>query len=516
MADSEQNNLNEELAKDTIPVTPIPSLNIEELVENQCVTPADGEYELFFHVSPKSSRDQACDKCGSLNYYKDGKSKDRIVSDVSMGLNRVLLQVEVPRYHCQDCRHKFSHKFDSLMPNMQFTKRLYEQLKRRALSEPFSKLAKEYGVTIPTISKILLDLGKGLDADHPLIAPKVLGIDEKHIEHHMRAIYVDIEHGWLLEMSPDNKQDTLKKVITSMEGYENIQVVTTDMAQGYTPLINEILPKAKVVVDKYHVVQALKVATQKTRTYLTELSHTIVNSMPAGREKTEKDSILTKAGKDSYLFKFKEENVQNDDKRKALMAELCEAFPDFNTLRLLKDGFMRIYQCETAKEAEEAYKDWLTILKTADKDVFSEFYSFNRTVKHWHKEIFQYFEPGCRYTNAAAEGLNSLIQAINSQGRGYGFDALRIKVLYQKEAELPQKVFKKTVTRFKKGTIGKRIVIDRLGYGDYIPMKNMYDYIPMETEYVDKDKRYDETEYYRAVPRGGWIDALVEGAEEYF
>lgn len=59
-------------------------------------------------------------------------------------------------------------------------------------------------------------------------------------------------------------------------------------------------------------------------------------------------------------------------------------------------------------------------------------------------------------------------------------------------------------------------MIDRPGYGDYIPMKNMYDYIPMETEYVDKDKRYDETEYYRAVPRGGWIDALVEGAEEYF
>lgn len=507
MTEKNNNSLSDEAMKPTRPVVPIPSLNIDELEENQCVQPVDGEYEYFFHVSPKTTRNQACDACGSMFYYKDGKSKDRIVSDISMGLNRVLLQVEVPRYQCQDCGHKFSHKFDCLMPNMQFTRRLYEQLQRRVFEEPFSRLAEEYGTTIPTISKILTDQGEYLDASHPLVAPRVLGIDEKHIERHARAIYVNIETGTLLDMSPNNRKETVEKVITSMDGYENIEIVTTDMAQGYKPLIEEILPNAKIVVDKYHVVQALSKATSITKTLLTEISHSEVNALPAGEERMRKDSTLTKAGKDSYLFKFKEKSVMEDEKRKSIMAELCEEFPNFNTLRLLKDGFMRIYQSTSRDEADQAYDEWKTLLKNADKELFLEFHHFGGTVKRWHKEIFQYFEPGCQFTNAASEGINSLIQAVNTQGRGYGFETLRIKVLYRPEAALTQRVFRKQKSRFDGGEKGYMTVIDRPDK-NIIPDRNGT-LIEPEIPFIEPGQKIELYEYYTAVPRGAYIEDLL-------
>ena len=162
--------------------------------------------------------------------------------------------------------------------------------------------------------------------------------------------------------------------------------------------------------------------------------------------------------KDSYLFKFNEGNVMGNPSRKSLMADLCFHFPNFNMLRLLKDGFMRVYACEGREEAEEAYQEWEKILCKADPKIFSEFYRFGRTVRNWHNEIFQYFEPGFKYTNAASEGLNSLLQAINSQGRGYSFDVLRLKALYRKEAALPSRTITKRTTVFHKGGKTKPIL----------------------------------------------------------
>lgn len=471
------------------PVVPIPKLNLPELIENACVKPKDNDFEYIIHVSPVSKRNQACDECGSISYHGDGKSKDRKVQDISMGLVRVTLQVEVPRYKCLDCGHKFSHRFECIVPGMGFTHRLLQQIQCRAFQEPFSRLAEEYGVSVPTISHIMAETGRALDEEHPLIAPRVLGIDEKHIEHKMRAVYVDIENGILLEMSPDNKKETVKNLIRSMKGWENIEVVTTDMAQGYRPAIEELLPNAKLVIDKYHVIQQLSQATTKVRTRLTELSHEEVAAMPEGDTKAIRKSILVRAGKDSYLFKFNEKNVADNSKRLSLMAELCEYFPNFNTLRLLKDGFANIYKNTDPTDAKRDYEAWKSLLKCADKNIFAEFKSFGRTVSRWEKEIFQYFEPECRFTNAASEGLNSLIQAINSQGRGYGFEALRLKALYQKHASLPKRTIKEV----------------SLVYGTSYMMMNMMTSFDSPVHKKVKART--------VIPRGAYIDKLLDLSE---
>ena len=60
-------------------------------------------------------------------------------------------------------------------------------------------------------------------------------------------------------------------------------------------------------------------------------------------------------------------------------------------------------------------------------------------MKKWSKYIFSYFDEGCKYTNAATEGVNSFIDKINDLGRGYGFEALRIKSLFNSVQKLKPK-----------------------------------------------------------------------------
>lgn len=55
-------------------------------------------------------------------------------------------------------------------------------------------------------------------------------------------------------------------------------------------------------------------------------------------------------------------------------------------------------------------------------------------MKRWRKYIFNYFDTEVKYTNAATEGLNSLIKHLNNEGRGYSFEVLRIKVLFHRKA----------------------------------------------------------------------------------
>ena len=120
-------------------------------------------------------------------------------------------------------------------------------------------------------------------------------------------------------------------------------------------------------------------------------------------------------------------------------------------MRLIKEGFESIYVEATDRaSAEELYRRWEALIppKTGKKliaeweskyklsaSLYSEISSFLNTTKNWYEEMFAYFEEDCQFTNASAEGINSLIQRINSQGSGYGFNRLRAKALYWSNVE---------------------------------------------------------------------------------
>lgn len=430
-------------------VEPIPSLNLPELKELKCIKPKDNDHEMLFYVSPAKKVNHCCPECGSYYTYKHGEADDRIVSDISMGRTRVMIQAKVPRFKCNDCNATFSFPYKSFLPGRQFTVRLYDQLRAAVLSQPLSTLAKEHNFSVATISAILEEVGEELDATHKLIAPRVLGLDEKWIMHKPRAIFVDNENGILLEMKNDNKRDTIKTTIESMEGYGDIEVVTIDMSNSYKSTIKEILPHAYIVVDKFHMFQDLKNKTSKTKTFLMSYLREQVNKIPEEGQRKIKNDLLTRMGKDSYLFKFNEENLLQSEKRSSLMAEACKMFPEINTLRLLHYGFLRIYSCENEDDAVNALNEWRKLFKRLDKMLFKEFFSFRNTTQTWHEEIINYFKPGCRQNNGTAEGLNSLIQAISIQGRGYGYRALRAKALYYKHAKAPDRTFTKKERVFK-------------------------------------------------------------------
>lgn len=416
-------------------VHPIPILNLPDLTELQCVRSKGQPNALLYYCEPAKKHRAGCLNCGSVNYYIHGYIKDRFVHDISMGIIHVDLLLKTPRYKCNDCGVTFVHQFESVAGSTQFTKRLYDQIKLRALDGAFEPIAKEFGTSPATIATIFSEYAHELAVGRTLVAPRVLGIDEKHIVHKMRGVFVDITEGRLIEMTEKNDFETVIQTIESFEGYDtNIKIVTIDMCTAYVKAVSICLPRAKIVIDKYHVIQLLYRKATSCRIKVTEYLKNQTSNMVDSDEKTYRKKLLTKLGKNVYLFKFGNKKLAEKPERIQLMVDLCETFPELNTLRLLKIGAERIYNAQSREEAEGYYAEWKKLIPKSE--LFADLRSFQRTMETWKIYIFNYFDPDSRYTNAATEGINNLIESMNRVGRGYSFDVLRTKALYHRSASV--------------------------------------------------------------------------------
>ena len=111
------------------------------------------------------------------------------------------------------------------------TYRLYDQIRRDSFVRTFAEVATAYGFSEPTIATIFDEYASELEEQgRSIIAPRILGIDEKHIVHAMRGVFVDIESGVLLEIKKSNKKADILGAIEAMIDYDkNIQIVTMDI-----------------------------------------------------------------------------------------------------------------------------------------------------------------------------------------------------------------------------------------------------------------------------------------------
>ena len=83
----------------------------------------------------------------------------------------------------------------------------------------------------------------------------------------MSFIFCDASNGKLIDIVEDRRLSTLKPYFMrfSKEAREGVTHVVIDMYAPYMTLIKEVFPNAKIVLDKFHVVQLLSRALNKTR-----------------------------------------------------------------------------------------------------------------------------------------------------------------------------------------------------------------------------------------------------------
>ena len=383
----------------------------------------------------KPDYDITCPNCGSDRIVKSGPYERKFV-DIPIHGKKTWLKIQTNRFICQKhlCSAKlFVPTFPGVGPEKaQITDRLKAQIANQDFrTKTFDTIANDFKISPTTVRNILLEKGKALDCLMKYAPVEILGIDEAHLENKMRATLIDLSDARSnpIDILPDRKKVTIEAALNRFMAPEKIRFVMIDMYRPYREAVEMVLPGAKVVVDRYHVIQELETQIEQARKNACAKIEADISELPT-EEQAEAKAKWKAQEVNHYWFKLRWENAS--DRQKKELKSLISKYPIFTDIIRLREEAFSLFEKENREAAEAAFDTLHKSLKTAKGTYLEPFEKFCGTVQRWRRYIFNFYDVprGLMRTNAATEAQNGVIKRINHGGYGYSFDALRYIFLY--------------------------------------------------------------------------------------
>lgn len=317
------------------------------------------------------------------------------------------------------------------------TKRLLKSIQEQSMSKTFVEVAESVGVDEKTIRNVFKDYVALKEREYQFETPKWLGIDEIHIIRIPRLVLTNIERRTIYDIKPNRNKETVIQRLSEISDRTYIEYVTMDMWKPYKDAVNTILPHAKVVVDKFHVVRMANQALDNVR-----------KSLKAHMSQKERRTLM----RERFILLKRKHDL--NERESFLLDTWLGNLPALKEAYELKEEFYWIWDTPDPDEGHLRYSQWRhRCMSSNSKDAYKDLV---RAVDNWHVEIFNYFDK--RLTNAYTESINSIIRQVERMGRGYSFDALRAKILFN------EKLHKKRKPRFNSSAFNKAMLYDTFNW----------------------------------------------------
>lgn len=352
-----------------------------------------------------------CSGCGHDDYYRHGAQK-QIIMDTPIHGKRTMIEVHRRRFRCKICGKTAFEPMPDIDPKRQATKRLVDYIEHRCLTETFMSVAREVGVDNKTVRNIFDDMLARKEKQHKYQTPEVLGIDELKIIGDYRAMLTNIKELALFDMLPSRKKANLIDYFRNLPDKGKVTTLVMDMWNPYRQLGVQELPGRLIVVDKFHVLRMANEGLERVRKRI--------------RKGLDQKTRL-KLKNERFVLLKRKSALSEDEKKDA--RKWFSLFPELGCAYDAKERFFEIYDQPTRAAAEIVAGRWADSLPT---DIAKDFRDLQVALGNWNKEIFNYYENPV--TNAYTEALNGIARQINRMGRGYSFEVLRARLLFEKQA----------------------------------------------------------------------------------
>lgn len=242
---------------------------------------------------------------------------------------------------------------------------------------------------------------------------EILGLDEIALKKGHRDFVVPVTTRTaegelkLLGLLPNRRRETVEAFLRQIPARLRRQVreVCTDMYEGYTSAVREVLPEARIVVDRFHVAKAYRDCADQLR-------KEVQRELKAELEKTEYEALE----KTMWLFRRDPEDLDEEEKQRLEL--LFECAPDLKQAHQLREELTAIFETEQSKESgQAAIEDWQKRVRESGLRCFD---GFQKTLGNWMNEITNYFVS--RLTSGFVEGFNNKIKVLKR--RCYGITNL--------------------------------------------------------------------------------------------
>ncbi|MBP7796084.1 MAG: transposase [Elusimicrobiales bacterium] len=165
---------------------------------------------------------------------------------------------------------------------------------------------------------------------------------------------------------------------------------------------NKYAVNAIIVYDKFHIIQKLNWAVDMTREL--ELNK-------ARKEGNDELIELTNCHQRFILLKNKNNLTESQSQ---YLKKLCEINKPIYEAMLLKESFLKIYDCQTTEEAQNYLENWIAGAFASGVEIF-------RTIAESFRDkmgyIINWFKR--KISSAISEGINNKIKRLKRMAYGY-------------------------------------------------------------------------------------------------
>lgn len=370
----------------------------------------DHLYEITVQVV---NRIETCPLCGAS--VQQFGTRPRTFFDLPIHGKQVQLLARRRRYRCKNTEQK--HTFLDPLPGMDehyaATRRCIQYIEHQALSfdRSFASLARDLGVSESYIRKVVNASLPARERQYVLTAPTALGMDEIKVDG-MCAVFTDLTERRLIDMLAKRDGETVKAWLLHLPERERVQVVVMDMWRPYKIAIQDILPQARIVIDKFHILRMVNEVVEHVRKATRE-------ELPFAQRKMLKH--------DRKLLLKREKDLT--EQQRLIVESWTGIAPRLHDAYVLKEAFFAIWDATSEQDALDRYVLWQAHIPSPLQE---SFLSLQLTMETWGQEIFAYFALPQALTNAYTESNNRAIRDAHRLGRGYSFRVLRAKMLFGK------------------------------------------------------------------------------------
>lgn len=330
------------------------------------------------------------------------------VKDLQAYGKPTLLHIRKRRYVCEHCGKRFYEEITFLPRYHRVTNRLVAHV-ISAFSglESIKDIAEEHSVSASTAARYF----KLVDYKCTSL-PEVLSIDEFKGNaggEKFQCIIADAKHHKVLDILPNRKQEDLIAYFRTFSTRNSVKYFVMDMSRSYLEIASICFPKAKVIIDKYHVVRQVLWDFEKVR-------KTEQQAFSDQRRKYFKRSRR-------LLLKNPKRLTEEEADQVAIMLETSQRLREAYHL---KNKFMDFMQSENRHEAAERLRNWVLLAEFAN---LPEFKTSLTAIHNWDQYILNAFD--YHYTNGFTEGCNNKIKVLKRVSFGVrNFPRFRNRILH--------------------------------------------------------------------------------------
>jgi len=373
-------------------------------------------------ITVESTRSWAiCPKCGERIEEFHSFGRQLRLRHLPILGRPVMIEIRPRRFRCPRCEDHptTTQKLDWYDERSPHTKAYDQWLLLSLIGSTVADVARKERLTYDRVEGALERLLASEVNWDEIQQLEILGLDEIALKKGHRDFVVPVttrtaDGGLkLLGLLPNRRRETVEAFLRQIPARLRAQVrdVCTDMYEGYTSAVQEALPEARIVVDRFHVAKAYRDCADQLR-------KEVQRELKAELSETEYEALKGTM----WLFRRDPQKLEKQEQER--LEWLFECAPDLKQAHQLREELTAIFETEQSKESgRTAIEDWQKRVRESGLRCFD---SFLKTLSNWMEEITNYFIS--RLTSGFVEGFNNKIKVLKR--RCYGITNL--KHLYQR------------------------------------------------------------------------------------